>query len=53
MCRSILDNQSYILFTFDKLINATVKALSTLVQDDFTSKVLRLFNMFPKNRSNE
>lgn len=44
-CRQILVNDSYVLFTFDKLITNTVKSVLAIVQDD---QALKSFGLFLK-----
>lgn len=42
-CRSLLGNNSYVLFTLDKLVQKFVKHMQTMVQDDQTLKLLQLY----------
>lgn len=42
-CRSILGNQSYVLFTLDKLIYKLVKQLQTVATDEMDNKLLQLY----------
>jgi paired amphipathic helix protein Sin3a len=46
-CRQILVNDSYVLFTFDKLVTNTVKSVLAIVQDD---QALKSFALFLKYR---
>ncbi|XP_038715705.1 paired amphipathic helix protein Sin3-like 2 isoform X2 [Tripterygium wilfordii] len=41
-CRAILGNQSYVLFTLDKLIYKLVKQLQTVATDEMDNKLLQL-----------
>ena len=52
-CRSMLGNDSYVFFTFDKLINYTAKALVGLTTDEVSSKSAVLHSKFLKLRRNE
>lgn len=52
-CRSMLGNDSYVFFTFDKLINYTAKALVGLTADDSSSKAMAMYTKFSKSRQNE
>lgn len=52
-CRTLLGNDAYVLFTFDKLTTYTAKALHTLAHDELNVKSLPLFKKFSKNRLNE
>ncbi|XP_016559073.1 paired amphipathic helix protein Sin3-like 2 isoform X2 [Capsicum annuum] len=42
-CRSIIGNQSYVLFTLDKLIYKLVKQLQTVSIDELDNKLLQLY----------
>ncbi|KAF3625274.1 Paired amphipathic helix protein Sin3-like 1 [Capsicum annuum] len=42
-CRSIIGNQSYVLFTLDKLIFKLVKQLQTVSSDELDGKLLQLY----------
>lgn len=42
-CRDIIGNQSYVLFTLDKLIYKLVKQLQTVSGDETDNKLLQLF----------
>ncbi|KDP45427.1 hypothetical protein JCGZ_09676 [Jatropha curcas] len=42
-CRAIIGNQSYVLFTLDKLIYKLVKQLQTVATDDMDNKLLQLY----------
>lgn len=42
-CRAIIGNQSYVLFTLDKLIYKLVKQLQTVATDEMASKLLQLY----------
>ncbi|KAH0707948.1 paired amphipathic helix protein Sin3-like 2 [Solanum tuberosum] len=42
-CRSIIGNQSYVLFTLDKLIYKLVKQLQTVSSDELDCKLLQLY----------
>ncbi|KAK1440829.1 hypothetical protein QVD17_06661 [Tagetes erecta] len=42
-CRAILGNQSYVLFTLDKLIYKLVKQLQNAVDDEVDNKLLQLY----------
>ncbi|KAL9275062.1 Paired amphipathic helix protein Sin3-like 2-like protein [Drosera capensis] len=48
-CRAIIGNQSYVLFTLDKLIFKLVKQLQTIVADEMDNKFLQLFE-YEKSR---
>ncbi|GAB2288794.1 hypothetical protein Dimus_023105 [Dionaea muscipula] len=48
-CRAIIGNQSYVLFTLDKLIYKLVKQLQTIVADEMDNKLLQLFE-YEKSR---
>ena len=52
-CRSLLGNEAYVLFTFDKLVNYSVKSLQSLANEDFSSKCFSLYNKFSRHRLNE
>ncbi|XP_071735041.1 paired amphipathic helix protein Sin3-like 2 isoform X1 [Rutidosis leptorrhynchoides] len=42
-CREIIGNQSYVLFTLDKLIYKLVKQLQTVAEDETDNKLLQLY----------
>ncbi|KAF3563552.1 hypothetical protein DY000_02018967 [Brassica cretica] len=42
-CRAIIGNQSYVLFTLDKLLYRLVKQLQAVVADDVDNKLLQLY----------
>ncbi|KAK8534022.1 hypothetical protein V6N12_047422 [Hibiscus sabdariffa] len=48
-CRAIIGNQSYVLFTLDKLIYKLVKQLQAVAADDMDNKLLQLFD-YEKSR---
>ncbi|XP_010550095.1 PREDICTED: paired amphipathic helix protein Sin3-like 2 [Tarenaya hassleriana] len=48
-CRAILGNQSYVLFTLDKLIYKLVKQLQAAAADDMDDKLLQLYE-YEKSR---
>ncbi|KAK7365108.1 hypothetical protein VNO80_13922 [Phaseolus coccineus] len=48
-CRAIIGNQSYVLFTLDKLIYKLVRQLQTVATDDVDSKLLQLYE-YEKSR---
>ncbi|KAJ0260964.1 Paired amphipathic helix protein Sin3-like 2 [Hirschfeldia incana] len=48
-CRSIIGNQSYVLFTLEKLIYKLVKQLQAVVADDMDNKLLQLYE-YEKSR---
>ncbi|XP_030553614.2 paired amphipathic helix protein Sin3-like 2 isoform X1 [Rhodamnia argentea] len=48
-CRDIIGNQSYVLFTLDKLIYKLVKQLQLVASDDMDNKLLQLFD-YEKSR---
>ncbi|GMH04285.1 hypothetical protein Nepgr_006124 [Nepenthes gracilis] len=48
-CRDIIGNQSYELFTLDKLIFKLVKQLQTVATDDMDNKLLQLYE-YEKSR---
>ncbi|TYH99630.1 hypothetical protein ES332_A11G079500v1 [Gossypium tomentosum] len=48
-CRAIIGNQSYELFTLDKLIYKLVKQLQAVVTDEMDNKLLQLFD-YEKSR---
>ncbi|KAJ7974484.1 Paired amphipathic helix SIN3-like protein [Quillaja saponaria] len=48
-CRAIIGNQSYVLFTLDKLIYKLVKQLQTVVADEIDNKLLQLYE-YEKSR---
>ncbi|KAD2028391.1 hypothetical protein E3N88_42000 [Mikania micrantha] len=43
-CRAIIGNQSYVLFTLDKLIYKLVKQLQNIVGDEMDNKLLQLYD---------
>ncbi|XP_076901837.1 paired amphipathic helix protein Sin3-like 2 [Bidens hawaiensis] len=51
-CRAILGNQSYVLFTLDKLIYKLVKQLQIVVGDEIDYKLLQLYE-YEKSRKHE
>ncbi|KAL3526467.1 hypothetical protein ACH5RR_011123 [Cinchona calisaya] len=51
-CRSIIGNQSYVLFTLDKLIYKLVKQLQTVSSDELDNKLLQLYE-YEKSRKPE
>ncbi|KAH0855342.1 LOW QUALITY PROTEIN: hypothetical protein HID58_013759 [Brassica napus] len=48
-CRAIYGNQSYVLFTLEKLIYKLVKQLQAVVADDMDNKLLQLYE-YEKSR---
>ncbi|OMJ72232.1 hypothetical protein SteCoe_29371 [Stentor coeruleus] len=52
-CRSLLGNDSYVFFTFDKLVNYASKSLHALANDEATGKAASLFAKFSKTKLNE
>ena len=52
-CRSLLGNDSYVFFTFDKLVNNAAKSLHALANDDSTAKAAALYSKFSKLKLNE
>ncbi|XVF60417.1 hypothetical protein PTKIN_Ptkin08bG0044100 [Pterospermum kingtungense] len=48
-CRAIIGNQSYVLFTLDKLICKLVKQLQAVATDEMDNKLLQLFE-YEKSR---
>ncbi|KAJ7970915.1 Paired amphipathic helix SIN3-like protein [Quillaja saponaria] len=48
-CRAIVGNQSYVLFTLDKLIYKLVKQLQTVATEEIDNKLLQLFE-YEKSR---
>ncbi|OIW12423.1 hypothetical protein TanjilG_04172 [Lupinus angustifolius] len=48
-CRAIIGNQSYVLFTLDKLIYKMVRQLQTVTTDEVDSKLLQLYE-YEKSR---
>ncbi|GMI99169.1 SIN3-like 2 [Hibiscus trionum] len=48
-CRAIIGNQSYVLFTLDKLIFKLVKQLQAVAADEMDNKLLQLFD-YEKSR---
>ncbi|XP_052196269.1 paired amphipathic helix protein Sin3-like 2 isoform X2 [Diospyros lotus] len=51
-CRAIIGNQSYVLFTLDKLIYKLVKQLQTVAADETDNKLLQLYE-YEKSRMRE
>ncbi|GER29438.1 ABC transporter B family member [Striga asiatica] len=51
-CRSLIGNQSYVLFTLDKLIYKLVRQLQTVSSDEVDCKLLQLFE-YEKSRKLE
>ncbi|XP_075475269.1 paired amphipathic helix protein Sin3-like 2 [Primulina tabacum] len=51
-CRSLIGNQSYVLFTLDKLIYKLVKQLQTVSSDEVDIKLLQLYE-YEKSRKPE
>ncbi|XP_071706353.1 paired amphipathic helix protein Sin3-like 2 isoform X2 [Rutidosis leptorrhynchoides] len=51
-CRDIIGNQSYVLFTLDKLIFKLVKQLQTVADDDTDNKLLQLYE-YERSRTAE
>ncbi|KAL8471473.1 hypothetical protein ACS0TY_028934 [Phlomoides rotata] len=51
-CRSLIGNQSYVLFTLDKLIYKLVKQLQTVSTDEVDCKLLQLYE-YEKSRKPE
>nr|XP_043634301.1 paired amphipathic helix protein Sin3-like 2 isoform X2 [Erigeron canadensis] len=51
-CRDIIGNQSYVLFTLDKLIFKLVKQLQTVAGDETDNKLLQLFE-YERSRNSE
>ncbi|GAB4831786.1 hypothetical protein Ancab_005798 [Ancistrocladus abbreviatus] len=49
-CRAIIGNQSYVLFTLDKLIYKLVKQLQTVIADEMDNKLLQLYE-YEKSRN--
>lgn len=52
-CRNLLGSDSYVFFTFDKLVNYAAKALHTMANDEATGKAASLFAKFSKAKLNE
>ncbi|KAG4395714.1 hypothetical protein GLYMA_19G016300v4 [Glycine max] len=48
-CRAIIGNQSYVLFTLDKLIYKLVRQLQTVATDEVDNKLLQLYE-YEKSR---
>lgn len=48
-CRAIIGNQSYVLYTLDKLIYKLVKQLQAVATDEMDSKLLQLYD-YEKSR---
>ncbi|XP_073018973.1 paired amphipathic helix protein Sin3-like 2 isoform X2 [Primulina eburnea] len=51
-CRSLIGNQSYVLFTLDKLIYKLVKQLQTVLSEEVDCKLLFLYE-YEKSRKQE
>ncbi|KAA8530290.1 hypothetical protein F0562_004999 [Nyssa sinensis] len=51
-CQAIIGNQSYVLFTLDKLIYKLVKQLQTVASDETDNKLLQLYE-YEKSRKPE
>ncbi|KAL8114658.1 hypothetical protein AgCh_021500 [Apium graveolens] len=51
-CRAIIGNQSYVLFTLDRLIYKLVKQLQTVANDEMDGKLLQLYE-YEKSRGHE
>ncbi|KAE9449196.1 hypothetical protein C3L33_18906, partial [Rhododendron williamsianum] len=51
-CRAIIGNQSYVLFTLDKLIYKLVKQLQTVASDETDNKLLQLYE-YEQSRTRE
>ncbi|CAL9219216.1 unnamed protein product [Arabidopsis halleri] len=51
-CRATIGNQSYVLFTLDKLIYKLVKQLQAIVADEMDNKLLQLYE-YEKSRKPE
>ncbi|KAH7846362.1 hypothetical protein Vadar_013012 [Vaccinium darrowii] len=51
-CRAIIGNQSYVLFTLDKLIYKLVKQLQTVASDETDIKLLQLYE-YEQSRTRE
>ncbi|KAK1374318.1 paired amphipathic helix protein Sin3-like 2 [Heracleum sosnowskyi] len=51
-CRAIIGNQSYVLFTLDRLIYKLVKQLQTVANDEMDGKLLQLYE-YEKSRGPE
>ncbi|KAK1360605.1 hypothetical protein POM88_045079 [Heracleum sosnowskyi] len=49
-CRAIIGNQSYVLFTLDKLIYKLVKQLQTVASDEMDNKLLQLYEYEPSRQ---
>jgi histone deacetylase complex regulatory component SIN3 len=52
-CRTTLGNDSFIFFSFDKLVNSAARALQVLASDENSSKLLGLFSKYMKISQNE
>lgn len=52
-CRTLLGNDSYVFFTFDKLVNYAAKALQALTSDDQANKAAVLHSRFSRSKLNE
>ncbi|CAK7328041.1 unnamed protein product [Dovyalis caffra] len=50
-CRAIIGNQSYVLFTLDKLIYKLVKQLQTVASDEMAGKLLQLYEYETSRKS--
>lgn len=53
-CRQILARDSYVLFTFDKLLANTIKSMTVIAQDDQAKKAFSLYAKYRRmRRANE
>ena len=52
-CRELLENEAYLLFTFDKLVSNCVRSLNSIVSDEFSENVQSIFTKFSRHRLNE
>lgn len=52
-CRSMFGNDSYVFFTFDKLVNYAAKSLQLLSSDECSNKAAVLHSKFAKTKLNE
>lgn len=52
-CRSMFKNDSYVFFTFDKLVNYAAKSLQALSSDECSSKAAAVHTKFAKSTLNE
>uniref|UniRef100_A0A7N0RFU1 Histone deacetylase interacting domain-containing protein n=1 Tax=Kalanchoe fedtschenkoi TaxID=63787 RepID=A0A7N0RFU1_KALFE len=50
-CRALLGNQSYVLFTLDKLIYKLIKQLQTILTDEMDIKLLQLYEYETSRKS--